>query len=374
MVTRIYLVRHCESEGNVCRRNHAQFDNVPTRKGLLQAEALADRFRNIRIDAIYSSDQYRSVVTARAIADRKGLEVRLRRLLREYTIGTWEGTGIGEMARDYPELWDVFLKTPWKQNIPGCDSFETVAQRGYRAIMDIVNENRGGTAVAVSHLTTISCALTKLFGRSIDEYASFPGGDNTAVTLLEIDDDDNVKGVFFGDISHLPDNLRRTNYTGRTAETNFAFDRIDDSNMGVFLEMFRKHEVGRGNAFDAEKALQILNESLSLGRDHSMIAVLMGRPCGFFIDRNDSRVPADHGFLDRLYMVEDITEPGMAAQIFGEALDRMRRADKRYIVLAQSDDVYTRFFLERFIFEPVPGCDGFQRMRITVPGIEGPVY
>ena len=64
MKTTIYLVRHIESEGNICRRNHAQFDNFPTRKGMMQAEALADRFDSIRVDAIYSSDQYRAMMTA----------------------------------------------------------------------------------------------------------------------------------------------------------------------------------------------------------------------------------------------------------------------------------------------------------------------
>ena len=35
MKTRIYLVRHIESEGNICRRNDAQFDCISTRKGVV---------------------------------------------------------------------------------------------------------------------------------------------------------------------------------------------------------------------------------------------------------------------------------------------------------------------------------------------------
>ena len=60
MKTQVYFVRHCESEGNACRRNHAQFDGIVTRKGILQSEVLADRFQSIAVTAVYSSDSYRA--------------------------------------------------------------------------------------------------------------------------------------------------------------------------------------------------------------------------------------------------------------------------------------------------------------------------
>ena len=42
MTTRIYLVRHCEAEGNVYRRIHGVTDSRVTPKGRLQIAALAD--------------------------------------------------------------------------------------------------------------------------------------------------------------------------------------------------------------------------------------------------------------------------------------------------------------------------------------------
>ncbi len=374
MKTKVYLVRHCESEGNICRRNHAQFDNVPTRKGLLQSEALADRFDTIPLDAIYSSDQYRAIVTAQPVAERKGLKIQLRRLLREYTIGNWEGTSIGDIARDYPELWAEWVRTPWAHHIPSCDSFEAVALKGYKAIMDIVHENRGKSVMVMSHLTTIGCAFTRLLDLPMDEYKNFPGGDNTAVSLIEIDDNDKAQVIYLGDISHLPPELKRTNYTGRTRENNFAYDPITDANLETYISMYSTWAGCNGRPADRESALKALNESLSLSPKGAMIADLMGRSSGLFMVREDPRLPDDHGLLDVLYMVEDITEPGMAAQIFGEGLDQMRRRGKRYLVLKGGEDRYTRFFLERFIFEAMPKLEGYFRMRITVPGIEGPIY
>ena len=357
----------------MCRRNHAQFDNVPTRKGILQAEALACRFQDIPVDAIYSSDLYRALVTAQIVADRKGLKVIPRRLLREYTIGNWEGTAIGDSIRAYPEIYDVWYKTPWNNSIPGCDRFEAVAERAYKAIIDMVHENRGRTVLAITHVTTLGCAFTKLFNKPIDSYGSFPTGDNTAVSLIEFDDDDRPEVIFIGDSSHLPENLRR-DYVGRTADTNFAYDVVSQDNIGVFLNLYEKWAEKSGIGFSREKALENLDECLSQGDRYCMIAMLKGRPCGFFMDRNDEKFPQDHALVDIQYMVEDITNPGMAAQIFGEALDRIRRQGKRYLVLKETEDGFTKFFLERFLFEPVPGVKGYQRMRITVPGLEGPVY
>ena len=107
MKTQIYLIRHCESEGNACRRNHAQFDGIVTRKGLVQSEVLADRFDEVPLTALYSSDAYRARMTAEPLAARKKLKIRYRRLLREYTIGCWEGLSIGDTALRYPDLWKI---------------------------------------------------------------------------------------------------------------------------------------------------------------------------------------------------------------------------------------------------------------------------
>ena len=84
MKTTIYMVRHCESEGNACRRSQARFDGIVTRKGLEQAQALADHFKDMPITAIYSSDAYRCRVTAEPLAKVKNLKVQYRMLFIWY--------------------------------------------------------------------------------------------------------------------------------------------------------------------------------------------------------------------------------------------------------------------------------------------------
>lgn len=54
-MTRIYIVRHAEAEGNLYRRIHGQYDSLVTPLGRRQIAALAQRFREIPVDAVYSS-------------------------------------------------------------------------------------------------------------------------------------------------------------------------------------------------------------------------------------------------------------------------------------------------------------------------------
>ena len=98
----IYLIRHCESEGNACRRAQAQTDALVTRRGYEQNEVLRRRFAGVPIDALYSSDAFRSIMTLTPIARERHLPINVRISLREVTTGVWEDCAWGNIAKDYP--------------------------------------------------------------------------------------------------------------------------------------------------------------------------------------------------------------------------------------------------------------------------------
>lgn len=367
--TTIYMVRHCESEGNACRRSQALFDGIVTRKGLEQAHVLAQRFADVPVTAIYSSDAYRSRMTAEPLAKLKGLPVQYRMMLREYTIGAWEGLSIGYTACRYPEIYATWLEAPYEHNIPGADPFELIANRGYVGIQRIAAENPGGTVVAITHSCTLTCALTKILGQPISYYKSIKSGDNTAVTKLEVDETGNIEAIFINDDSHLPDHLLRKNYTGRSAATNFDFHPIDgaqtDNLADLSNKMFREFPA----RYTQEKLQKVL-----LGADLAVIATLPDRPCGLAVMGEAEDLPAGCGLVKLLYVVDDLRYKGYCEQLFGEAIDRLRRSGCRYLAVENTDEPHIQQMLQRFCFEPVPGNDRYMRMSITVPGLEGPVY
>ncbi len=296
MKTTIYVVRHCESEGNACRRNHARFDGVVTRKGVRQSEALAERFRDVPVTAIYSSDAYRCRVTAEPLAKMKGLPVQYRMLLREYTIGVWEGTAIGYTACHYPERYARWLKTPYDHDIPGADPFWLAAERGCEAIRMIAEENPGGTAVAFSHSCTMTCAMTKLLGKPISEYYSINSGDNTAVTKLEVDENGKIEVCYIGDVTHLPKELLRANYPGRGAEGNFNFEPIrlpeDDARLG---EICAAAEAETPDFFNAEAMRAEVETALADDPSFAVFPMLLDRICGAVSLRRAPEPPDAHG-------------------------------------------------------------------------------
>ena len=97
-MTRIYLIRHAEAEGNLYRRVHGWYDSLVTDNGYRQISALKGRFDNIPIDAVYSSDLFRTMTTAKAIYVSHGLELHTRPDLREIGVGEWEDVPWGELS------------------------------------------------------------------------------------------------------------------------------------------------------------------------------------------------------------------------------------------------------------------------------------
>ena len=75
-MTTVYLVRHAEAEGNLYRRIHGWYDALITENGYRQLDCLAERFRDVPLDAAYSSDLFRTETTARAVCQGRDLEVR----------------------------------------------------------------------------------------------------------------------------------------------------------------------------------------------------------------------------------------------------------------------------------------------------------
>ena len=60
-MTTLYLIRHAEAEGNLYRRIHGQYNSLITDNGYRQIAALRDRFADVPINAVYSSDLVASI-------------------------------------------------------------------------------------------------------------------------------------------------------------------------------------------------------------------------------------------------------------------------------------------------------------------------
>lgn len=237
MTTRIFLVRHAEAEGNLFRVAHGQYDSTITPRGYSQLAWLRERFKGERLDAVYGSDLTRTHTTASALYVPRGLPFRPMPLLREIRLGLWEQMTWGEIQRMDRQMYIDFNKRPDLWQVEGAETFPQVRDRMLEGIRRIAVENPGGTVAAASHGAALRTLLGTLEGMSLEEIGATGHGDNTAVSLLEVEGG-TVRVVFRDDAGHLPDDLstfRRQSWHKDDAATE----------PGLWFRSLREDEGGR---------------------------------------------------------------------------------------------------------------------------------
>ncbi len=203
-MTDIYLIRHAEADGNLYRRAQGQFDANVTPLGRQQIAALAERFRSIPIDGLWSSDLTRTVSTASAIVKyHTELTLHTDPALREVCMGVWEDRPWGELKRDWSRQMDWFNQAPEKWSVPGCEDYAAVPRRVEKVLLDLAAAHPGQTLAVVSHGFAIRSLLCELLDK---HFSDLPYGDNTAVSLLTAEDG-RLSVRWYNDASHLTPEL-----------------------------------------------------------------------------------------------------------------------------------------------------------------------
>ena len=205
-MTTIYLIRHAEAEGNLYRRAHGWYNSTITDRGYRQIAALTKRFTDTKFDAVYSSDRFRTMITALSIYKTHGLPLRTVRALREIDVGYWEDTPWAELERIDPEQLANFSNDSQNWHVPGCESFAEVRERMRKALTEIAEAHPNGTVAAFSHGMAMRIIVGTLQGMTLHEIDKTGHAENTAVAKLEYENG-TFNVIFRDDASHLGDNI-----------------------------------------------------------------------------------------------------------------------------------------------------------------------
>ncbi len=183
MKTEIYLIRHGQSVANLnhCFLGHGDLDLTKT--GFLQAKNVAEFLKDVKVDAIYSSDLKRAYHTALPSAEIRGTEVIREPLLREIDGGEWEN-------RPYDELLLRESFQRWMKNDPdvACDGGESVKdlrERISKKITALAEENLGKTIFIFSHGTPIRSMKILWDKTPLEKSNDVPWPGNASVTHVE---------------------------------------------------------------------------------------------------------------------------------------------------------------------------------------------
>ncbi len=207
-MTKIYLIRHAEAEGNYYRRIQGHWDGGITRRGRLQIDALAERMKDVPIHALYSSDLRRTMLTAGAIQKYHDLPLVTDPRLREVYVGRWEGVSWGDAAWHDAQQYRYFSTNPDLWQIEGSESWAHLQNRIHDALLDIAAQHEGQTIAVVAHGTIIRSLMCKLWGVPGKDINTVPHGDNTCVSTLVVEN-----GVItvadYANSDHLTGNLKK---------------------------------------------------------------------------------------------------------------------------------------------------------------------
>jgi 2,3-bisphosphoglycerate-dependent phosphoglycerate mutase len=180
----LHVVRHADAvpESDESFTVYDDYEAHPlSPRGRAQAEALAGRFAEARIAAVYASPVRRAHETAEAIAAVAGVEVRTEPGVTEITIGATDDT----MALRDRLAWLAMIAMrdgSW-EGIPGTEPSARVRARMLAALDAIAARHPGERVAVVSHAGAINAALGAIAASSHDFL--FPLA-NASVSVLRI--------------------------------------------------------------------------------------------------------------------------------------------------------------------------------------------
>lgn len=373
-MTTLYLIRHAEAEGNLYRRIHGQYNSLITDNGYRQIRALRERFADVPVDAVYSSDLFRTMTTARAIYVPKGLPLQTRADLRELHMGEWEDRTWAGIDRVDKEMMRLFSVTSPDFRAPGGESFPEVRRRGTAAILDIAAKHPNQTVAVFAHGTLIRNTLADLLG--IDDIKQLGHSDNTAVTLLEIDQG-KVHVVYMNDNSHLTPEISTLarqhwwNKNDKKHDVNLWFVPFDLSKEAdqLFYQTCReeawKNLYGRLDRYDGKGFLEEAYQHWQADPRSLSMAMAGSHPAGILQLDLDRGARERKGYVSFLYLTPEQRRNGVGIQLIGKSVSIYRPLARDWLQLSCSEANQPALaFYEKY---------GFHRTGST-PGAYGTLY
>lgn len=173
--TRLYLVRHGETDWNKQGRFRGLSDVPLNAVGKTQAQALGRRFAKVPIRAIYASKLARALDTAKGIAQGQESEkiIYAEDGLVDIDRGEWAGLTHQQAKEKFPELYEKWFSAPQEVRFPGGGSLHETLRRARATVDRAVHGAIGSDCVVVSHHVVIRALLCGLLDLDLANFRRF---------------------------------------------------------------------------------------------------------------------------------------------------------------------------------------------------------
>ena len=187
--TRIFIVRHTETVGNIEKRLTGRQDYEVTPRGEKLIQKLTTELSNIKFDKIYSSTSGRAIKTVENLAELNNLEIETKEDLCEMYFGKYDGWKWEDVNRIQPEIKQRQNEINEISGIEDQETMEHVADRMDKCIRNIVQANIGKTILISSHGVAIEAFLRKISGIPFNQEREKFCQYNVAINELEYKND-----------------------------------------------------------------------------------------------------------------------------------------------------------------------------------------
>ena len=201
-MTKLFLVRHGQTQWNAGGRFQGHTDVPLSEEGLRQAEQLAAHFPAERLDAVYTSDLSRASCTAQCVASRFGLSIVQTNALREVHFGAWEGLTYAEIEARWPEALHRAFERPDLGGATGGETFRQARRRAWAMLEEIRRRHPDQNVALFAHGGINRALLTKLLHMPLRYFWTLQQ-ENTAVNVFRCDADGGIWVERINDTSHL---------------------------------------------------------------------------------------------------------------------------------------------------------------------------
>ena len=347
-MTRVFVIRHAEAEGNYYLRAHGTYNSRLTRFGRAQLGYLADRFSNIPLDAVYASDLVRAVDTASAVANAKDLNVRIDPDFREINVGIWEDRPWGNLYRDFPEMMCLYNFDPLRWHVEDGEYASDVQRRILSALRRLESFHPSGTVAVVSHGGAIRLMLAAVNGTPSNQIRWSMKFDNTGVSLLNIENG-KITTVFEGDSGHLPERLSGIRKQGWWLEEKDAGITQPwlrpwnpDADAAFYSQLYAEAwRCAHGDAsFDPAPYLRRACRSFKEDPNRICVAMSGEEPLGLIELQESSESDPTAFHIAFLAMKAKYRKKGISPVLLGEAISQCRKLGKNRIRLCVAPENY----------------------------------
>lgn len=161
----IYIVRHGQTDWNAQGITQGETDVPLNIAGIKQAEALSKDLKDVKFDAVFSSDLIRAKRTAEIIALERKLAVNTTHLLRERRYGKLDGKPY-DMMREFHKTWETLTKLERVHYKPyeGYETDEEAVGRFITFLREVSVLYLGKIVLVVSHGGIMRVLLNHLSG------------------------------------------------------------------------------------------------------------------------------------------------------------------------------------------------------------------